>query len=104
MIGRLLSVEQRARRAHCARAGSPHRKPGYCPGTALGGAYCPQPFMSGLRTHPPSGGVSSAESSSHLDAFAAVTGVQRLVYLDVEPAKQTPFGGAIARGCYARSL
>jgi acyl dehydratase len=39
-----------------------------------------------------------------LDAFAAVTGEERLVDLDVERAKQTLFGGTIARGYYARSL
>jgi acyl dehydratase len=39
-----------------------------------------------------------------LDAFAAVTGEERLVDLDVERAKRTLFGGTIALGYHARSL
>jgi acyl dehydratase len=48
--------------------------------------------------------VSSAERSSDLDAFAAVIGEEWFVDLDVERAKQTPFGGTIARGYHPRSL
>lgn len=43
-------------------------------------------------------------AQEELDAFAAVTGEERFVDLDVERAKQTPFGGTIARGYYTRSL
>jgi len=43
-------------------------------------------------------------AQEELDAFAAVTGEERFVDLDVERAKQTPFGGTIARGYHTRSL
>ena len=36
-----------------------------------------------------------------LDAFAALTGVEWSVDLDVERSKQARFGGTIARGCGA---
>ena len=39
-----------------------------------------------------------------LDAFAAVTGVEWFVDLDVERSKQARFGGTIARGYYPRAL
>ena len=38
------------------------------------------------------------------DAFALLTGEQRFAYLGLERARQTPFGGTIARGDYTRVL
>jgi acyl dehydratase len=39
-----------------------------------------------------------------IDTFAEVTGDDQWIHLDVERAKQTPFGGTIAHGYYTLSL
>jgi acyl dehydratase len=39
-----------------------------------------------------------------VDAFADVTGDHQWIHVDVERAKQTPFGGTIAHGYYTLSL
>jgi acyl dehydratase len=39
-----------------------------------------------------------------IDAFAEVTGDHQWIHVDVERAKQTPFGGTIAHGYYTLSL
>lgn len=39
-----------------------------------------------------------------IDAFADVTGDHQWIHLDVERARQTPFGGTIAHGYYTLSL
>jgi acyl dehydratase len=39
-----------------------------------------------------------------IDEFAAVTGDDQWIHVDVERAKQTPFGGTIAHGYYTLSL
>jgi acyl dehydratase len=39
-----------------------------------------------------------------VDAFARVTGDDQWIHIDVERAKQTPFGGTIAHGYYTLSL
>jgi acyl dehydratase len=39
-----------------------------------------------------------------IDAFADVTGDHQFIHVDVERAKQTPFGGTIAHGYYTLSL
>jgi acyl dehydratase len=39
-----------------------------------------------------------------IDRFADVTGDDQWIHLDVERAKQTPFGGTIAHGYYVLSL
>ncbi len=39
-----------------------------------------------------------------VDAFADVTGDHQFIHVDVERAKQTPFGGTIAHGYYTLSL
>ena len=39
-----------------------------------------------------------------VDRFAEVTGDDQWIHLDVERAKQTPFGGTIAHGYYVLSL
>ena len=39
-----------------------------------------------------------------IDAFADVTGDHQWIHVDVERAKQTPFGGTIAHGYYTLSL
>lgn len=39
-----------------------------------------------------------------MDEFARVTGDDQWIHLDVERAKQTPFGGTIAHGYYTLSL
>lgn len=39
-----------------------------------------------------------------INAFAEVTGDDQFIHVDVEKAKQTPFGGTIAHGYYTLSL
>ena len=39
-----------------------------------------------------------------IDTFADVTGDHQFIHVDVERAKQTPFGGTIAHGYYTLSL
>jgi acyl dehydratase len=39
-----------------------------------------------------------------IDTFAQVTGDHQFIHVDVERAKQTPFGGTIAHGFYTLSL
>jgi acyl dehydratase len=39
-----------------------------------------------------------------IDAFADVTGDHQFIHVDVERAKETPFGGTIAHGYYTLSL
>jgi acyl dehydratase len=39
-----------------------------------------------------------------IDKFADVTGDDQFIHVDVERAKQTPFGGTIAHGYYTLSL
>ena len=39
-----------------------------------------------------------------IDAFAAVTGDDQWIHIDVERAKQSPFGGTIAHGYFTLSL
>ncbi len=39
-----------------------------------------------------------------IDAFAEVTGDHQFIHVDVERARQTPFGGTIAHGYYTLSL
>ncbi len=39
-----------------------------------------------------------------IDTFAEVTGDDQWIHLDVERAKETPFGGTIAHGYYTLSL
>ncbi len=39
-----------------------------------------------------------------VDAFAEVTGDHQFIHVDVERARQTPFGGTIAHGYYTLSL
>jgi acyl dehydratase len=39
-----------------------------------------------------------------IDQFAEVTGDDQWIHIDVERAKQTPFGGTIAHGYYTLSL
>src|SRR5829696_5627787 len=39
-----------------------------------------------------------------IDAFADVTGDHQWIHVDVERAKDTPFGGTIAHGYYTLSL
>jgi acyl dehydratase len=39
-----------------------------------------------------------------VDAFADVTGDHQFIHVDVERAKQTPFGGTIAHGFFTLSL
>jgi len=39
-----------------------------------------------------------------IDQFAAVTGDDQWIHVDVERAKQSPFGGTIAHGYYTLSL
>ena len=39
-----------------------------------------------------------------IDAFADVTGDHQWIHVDVERAKQTPFGGTIAHGYYTLSI
>jgi acyl dehydratase len=39
-----------------------------------------------------------------IDEFAAVTGDDQWIHVDVERAKETPFGGTIAHGYYTLSL
>lgn len=39
-----------------------------------------------------------------IDRFAEVTGDDQWIHIDVERAKQTPFGGTIAHGYYTLSL
>jgi acyl dehydratase len=39
-----------------------------------------------------------------IDAFADVTGDHQWIHVDVERAKETPFGGTIAHGYYTLSL
>ena len=39
-----------------------------------------------------------------VDAFADVTGDHQFIHVDVEKARQTPFGGTIAHGYYTLSL
>jgi len=39
-----------------------------------------------------------------IDKFAEVTGDDQFIHVDVERAKQTPFGGTIAHGYYTLSL
>ena len=39
-----------------------------------------------------------------INAFADVTGDHQFIHVDVERAKQTPFGGTIAHGYYTLSL
>jgi len=51
-------------------------------------------------------GVSSWHevTQQDIDAFADVTGDHQWIHVDVERAKQTPFGGTIAHGYYTLSL
>src|ERR687895_1857910 len=39
-----------------------------------------------------------------IDTFAEVTGDDQFIHVDVERAKETPFGGTIAHGFYTLSL
>ena len=39
-----------------------------------------------------------------INAFADVTGDHQFIHVDVERAKETPFGGTIAHGYYTLSL
>ncbi len=43
-------------------------------------------------------------SQQDIDRFAEVTGDDQWIHVDVERAKQTPFGGTIAHGYYTLSL
>src|SRR6266480_3345622 len=43
-------------------------------------------------------------TQSDIDTFADVTGDHQWIHVDVERAKQTPFGGTIAHGYYTLSL
>jgi acyl dehydratase len=43
-------------------------------------------------------------TQDEIDAFADVTGDHQWIHVDVERAKQTPFGGTIAHGYYTLSL
>ena len=43
-------------------------------------------------------------SQDAIDAFADVTGDHQWIHVDVERAKETPFGGTIAHGYYTLSL
>jgi acyl dehydratase len=43
-------------------------------------------------------------SQAAIDAFADVTGDHQWIHVDVERAKDTPFGGTIAHGYYTLSL
>ncbi|MCW3063772.1 MAG: Enoyl-CoA hydratase [Solirubrobacterales bacterium] len=51
-------------------------------------------------------GVSSWHevTQDEIDAFADVTGDDQWIHVDVERAKETPFGGTIAHGYYTLSL
>jgi acyl dehydratase len=51
-------------------------------------------------------GVSSWHhvTQEDIDTFADVTGDHQWIHVDVERAKQTPFGGTIAHGYYTLSL
>jgi acyl dehydratase len=51
-------------------------------------------------------GVSSWHevTQDDIDAFADVTGDDQWIHVDVERAKETPFGGTIAHGYYTLSL
>jgi len=51
-------------------------------------------------------GVSDWEevTQEQVDAFAEATGDHQWIHVDVERAKQTPFGGTIAHGYYTLSL
>ena len=43
-------------------------------------------------------------TQADIDAFADVTGDDQWIHVDVERAKETPFGGTIAHGYYTLSL
>jgi acyl dehydratase len=43
-------------------------------------------------------------TQENVDAFADVTGDHQWIHVDVERAKETPFGGTIAHGYYTLSL
>src|ERR1043166_7577675 len=43
-------------------------------------------------------------TQADVDAFADVTGDHQFIHVDVEKAKETPFGGTIAHGYYTLSL
>ena len=43
-------------------------------------------------------------TQADVDAFADVTGDHQWIHVDVERAKETPFGGTIAHGYYTLSL
>jgi acyl dehydratase len=43
-------------------------------------------------------------TQADIDAFADVTGDHQWIHVDVERAKETPFGGTIAHGYYTLSL
>ena len=43
-------------------------------------------------------------TQADIDTFADVTGDHQWIHVDVERAKQTPFGGTIAHGYYTLSL
>ncbi len=43
-------------------------------------------------------------TQERIDEFAEVTGDDQWIHVDVERAKQTPFGGTIAHGYYVLSL
>ena len=43
-------------------------------------------------------------TQADVDAFADVTGDDQWIHVDVERAKETPFGGTIAHGYYTLSL
>lgn len=43
-------------------------------------------------------------TQERIDQFAEVTGDDQWIHIDVERAKQTPFGGTIAHGYYVLSL
>ncbi len=45
-----------------------------------------------------------AVTQEEINAFADVTGDHQWIHIDVERAKQTPFGGTIAHGYYVLSL
>jgi len=43
-------------------------------------------------------------TQENINAFADVTGDHQFIHVDVEKAKETPFGGTIAHGYYTLSL
>ena len=48
--------------------------------------------------------MARGQARKAIDAFADVTGDHQWIHVDVERAKDTPFGGTIAHGYYTLSL